>query len=83
LLVRRLLTDLDRWYQIFLRNEGDVLKEWDILNVTLGNRVVVSGLGETVEGLAQGIDNEGRLILKLDDGSLRLIAAGDVTILKK
>lgn len=82
LLVRRLLTDLDRWYQIFLRNEGDVLKEWEMLNVTLGNRVVVSGLGETAEGLAQGIDNEGRLILKLDNGSLRLIAAGDVTILK-
>jgi BirA family biotin operon repressor/biotin-[acetyl-CoA-carboxylase] ligase len=83
LLVRKLLIDLDRWYQIFLRNEGDVLKEWEVLNVTLGNRVAVSGLGETAEGMAQGIDNEGRLILKLDDGSLRLVAAGDVTILKR
>jgi biotin-(acetyl-CoA carboxylase) ligase len=42
----------------------------------------VSGLGETVEGLAQSLDSEGRLILKLADGSLRVVAAGDVTLLK-
>ncbi len=42
----------------------------------------MSGPGETFEGMAQGIDPDGRLILKLDDGTLREVAAGDVTILK-
>lgn len=81
-LVRRILTELDRWYQVFLKNEADVLREWERLNITLGNRVAVSGGGRTLEGLAQGIDSEGRLILELDDDSLRQVAAGDVTLLK-
>lgn len=82
LLLRRMLSELDRWYHTFLTNEAAVPAEWEAFNVTLGNRVAVSGLGETIEGLAQGIDNEGRLILKLDNGSLRVVTAGDVTLLK-
>jgi biotin-(acetyl-CoA carboxylase) ligase len=35
-----------------------------------------------LEGLAQGIDAEGRLIVRRDDGTVRTVAAGDVTILK-
>jgi biotin-(acetyl-CoA carboxylase) ligase len=54
-----------------------------MFNITVGNRVAVSGTGESFEGVAQGIDTDGRLILKLDDGTLREVAAGDVTILKK
>lgn len=84
LLLQSIITELDRWYQLFLKNEAAVLKEWEEFNVTLGKRVaVVSGVGVVHEGMAQGIDNEGRLILKLDDGSLHVVAAGDVTILKK
>lgn len=83
LFLQRLLSELDRWYHVFLMNEAAVLKEWENLNITTGNRVAVSGLGGALEGTAQGIDAEGRLILKLDDDSLRLVAAGDVTILKR
>lgn len=82
-LLQQLLRDLEHWYQVFLKSEADVLKEWEALSMTAGNRVAVSGLGETLEGLAQGIDQEGRLIIALDDGSRRQVAAGDVTILKK
>jgi BirA family transcriptional regulator, biotin operon repressor / biotin---[acetyl-CoA-carboxylase] ligase len=77
-----LLAGLDKWYQRFLRNEADVLEAWKELNVTLGSRVAVSGAGTALEGLARGVDAEGRLILKLDDGTLRQVTAGDVTILK-
>lgn len=82
-LLQQVLRELDHWYGIFLRNDADVLKEWETLNLTIGNRVGVSGAGETLEGYAQGIDSEGRLIVRLDDGASRTVAAGDVTLLKK
>jgi BirA family biotin operon repressor/biotin-[acetyl-CoA-carboxylase] ligase len=82
-LLRQILIDLEHWYRVFLHNDADVLREWEELNMTIGKRVAVSGLGETLEGLAQGIDSEGRLIIKFNDGSVKTVAAGDVTILKK
>jgi BirA family biotin operon repressor/biotin-[acetyl-CoA-carboxylase] ligase len=81
-LVRTLLAELDRWYHRFLHDDANVLAAWKELNVTLGHRVAVSGGGAKLEGLAHGVDGEGRLILKLDDGTLRQVAAGDVTIIK-
>jgi len=45
--------------------------------------VAVSGAGMTLEGIARGIDAEGRLMLLLDDGTSRQVAAGDVTLLKR
>jgi BirA family transcriptional regulator, biotin operon repressor / biotin---[acetyl-CoA-carboxylase] ligase len=82
-LLRQLLRELDHWYGVFLNDERNVLKEWKTLNTTIGNRVMVSGAGETLEGIAQGIDDEGRLILRLDNGNVRTVAAGDVTIVKR
>ena len=81
-LLRTLLAELDLWYHRFLYDDADVLAAWKELNVTLGHRVGVSGGGVKLEGLAHGVDAEGRLILKLDDGTLRQVAAGDVTIVK-
>jgi len=82
LLLQQILRDLEHWYRIFLANEADVLKEWEFLNMTIGCRVTVSGMGEVFEGLAQGIDPEGRLMVALDDNTIRIVAAGDVTIIK-
>ena len=82
-LLRQLLRDLDHWYRKFLVQDADVLAEWKKLNVTFGRRITVSGTGELFEGIAQGIDEDGRLIVRQDNGALRMIAAGDVTILKK
>jgi BirA family biotin operon repressor/biotin-[acetyl-CoA-carboxylase] ligase len=83
LLVREVLRSLEHWYGVFLENEGDVLKEWETLNMTIGSRVKVSAPGETIEGMAQGIDSDGRLLITQDDGRVRTVAAGDVTIVKR
>ena len=80
ILLHQLFQGLEHWYQEFLTNAAGVLTEWERLNVTIGNRVMVSSLGEMLEGLAQGIDSEGRLIIKQEDGSIRQISAGDVTL---
>jgi BirA family biotin operon repressor/biotin-[acetyl-CoA-carboxylase] ligase len=81
-LLRELLAGLDHGYQVFLKDPSAVLRDWESLNVTVGNRVAISGAGELFEGLARGIDGEGRLIVKQDDGTVRTVAAGDVMILK-
>ncbi len=82
LLLQELLRSIERWYQAFLENPAKVLREWQKLNMTLGSRIRVTGAGENLEGLAKGIDEDGRLIIKLDDDSVRLVAAGDVSIMK-
>jgi len=82
-LLQHVLRDLEHWYQKFLVADADVLSEWTKFNMTIGNRVTVSGMGRIQEGLAQGIDSEGRLLVRHDDGSIHIIAAGDVTIIKK
>lgn len=82
LLVAYVLNELERWYHVLQRDEALVLKEWEGLNMTIGRRVAVSGPFGRLEGMAEGIDHEGRLILRLDDNTLRTVAAGDVTILK-
>lgn len=82
-LLRQLLRSLEHWYRVFLDDERRVLKEWESFNCTLGKRVAVSGQRELLEGLAEGIDREGRLVIRLDNGEARTLAAGDVTILKK
>jgi BirA family biotin operon repressor/biotin-[acetyl-CoA-carboxylase] ligase len=82
-LLQQVLRDLERWYQTFLNNDAEVLEEWKKLNVTVGNRITVSGASEAINGLAQGVDRDGRLIVRLDDDTIRTVAAGDVTILKE
>jgi BirA family transcriptional regulator, biotin operon repressor / biotin---[acetyl-CoA-carboxylase] ligase len=83
LLMQQILRDLEHWYRIFLTSEAEVLKEWEQLNMTINRRVTVSGMGEVFEGMAEGIDHEGRLMVALDDGAIRIVAAGDVTIVKR
>ena len=81
-LVAELLEQLDRWYNRFLTDEPAVLAAWRDESVTLGRRVRVQGAAERIDGMARDIDMEGRLVVQLDDGTLRQVAAGDVTIVK-
>jgi BirA family biotin operon repressor/biotin-[acetyl-CoA-carboxylase] ligase len=53
------------------------------LSSTLGRNVKVTSGKETFIGLAVDIDEEGRLILKTPDGSVRTISSGDLTVLRE
>ena len=57
----------------------ELLDEWRELSGTLGNRVKITALDEEIEGLAKDIDENGSLILEMDDGSLKTINVGDCT----
>jgi len=47
---------------------------------TIGQRVTVTGIRETLGGTAEGVDELGRLLLRTDDGALHALLAGDVTL---
>jgi len=80
-LLRAVLTHLDTLYDLYLRGDSEtILTGWRQLTVTLGRRVIVSLPGELLEGEAEDITDEGLLVVRLDDGTCRLVAAGDVSL---
>ena len=49
---------------------------------TIGKEVTVHGIRETFCGIAEDIDEIGRLMVRTDDGVLHTVSAGDVTLNK-
>lgn len=54
-----------------------IVAEWKKHTITLHRRVRIVTNQETLEGLAVDVDDNGALILKMDDGSLKKILYGD------
>ncbi len=55
----------------------DVISEWKKYTITLDRTVKVATIRETSEGTAVDVDENGALILRLADGSLKTITHGD------
>lgn len=82
-LVRKLLKELESYY--LESTSGDtVYEQWQRRLITLGKEVrAASATGKTVlEGIAESVDRDGSLWLRLKDGSLNKVLAGDVTLSK-
>lgn len=77
--LRQLLQDLDSLY-LKLGQDQTPLEPWRNLLETLGQRVQVSWRNESYSGVAEGIDQLGNLQLRLEDGELITMTAGDVTL---
>lgn len=75
---RALVTNLDELYKMFLSSPASLL-EMAKKEMILGVPVRIIGDGE-IEGIAEDIDELGRLILRLSDGSLKKIVYGDVSL---
>lgn len=81
------LAELERCYKILLRRDKKILlNEWLRLDSTIGKRVTVEGVPaslrtyDSISGIAEGIDDNGRLLVRLSSGELKRVNAGDVTI---
>lgn len=72
-----LLDSLERWY---LAPKDEALAAWRQRLETLGQRVVVQWREVWEEGLAEATDDDGRLILRRDDGSTVALAVGEVSL---
>lgn len=83
ILIADILNDLDMWYDIFVTaGKKPLLDEWRRLTSTLGRAVMVSAGEGVYRGIAEDIDDEGMLILRLPSGRLKRISAGDLTTLR-
>ncbi|HZA25475.1 MAG TPA: biotin--[acetyl-CoA-carboxylase] ligase [Dehalococcoidia bacterium] len=78
-LLRDLLQEIDGLY-LKLAEGQTPLEEWKTLLDTLGQQVTVSFHGESHTGLAEDVDEVGNLLLRVDDGELITLTAGDVTL---
>ncbi len=81
-LFRGILSELEKYYKILLNgNKGALINEWLSLNSTIGRKVMVRNQDSVETGVAEGLSDQGALILRLESGETRTINAGDVTIL--
>ena len=80
-LFRALVERLEDVYERFLM-EGfsAVLEEWKSYADFLGKKVEVRVDGEEFEGLALDVNNEGALVVKLKDGTVKRVFVGDVSL---
>jgi BirA family transcriptional regulator, biotin operon repressor / biotin---[acetyl-CoA-carboxylase] ligase len=74
-----LLTGVERRYLALLEGQS-FHHEWAERMTTLGHHVQVGSLSECWEGLAVGVDEDGALLVRAEDGSVGRVLAGDVTL---
>jgi len=83
-LLRTLLEEIESYYYFFMKEKFDfILKEWRGLVSFLGSYVRIASDKEKIEGWATDIDRDGALIIRLRNQTVRKLASGDVTVLKK
>ncbi|HEX3036075.1 MAG TPA: biotin--[acetyl-CoA-carboxylase] ligase [Thermodesulfobacteriota bacterium] len=76
-----LINELDMWYTKFLKDgKPSIIKEWTERWGAINRRVQVKYNGKQVEGIAIGIDGNGYLLVKKDDGTTERIIAGDILL---
>jgi BirA family biotin operon repressor/biotin-[acetyl-CoA-carboxylase] ligase len=77
-----LIKELEIWYQKFLK-EGKslIIKEWTERFGAINRRVRVKFNGNEIQGIALGVDENGYLTVRKDDGVTEKIIAGDVILL--
>lgn len=83
LIIAAILNELDRWFKVLVKGGRiQLINEWKKLSSTLGRKVKVVSGKDTFSGIAEDIDDEGTLILRLPSGGLKKISAGDVIMLR-
>ncbi|HWR59097.1 MAG TPA: biotin--[acetyl-CoA-carboxylase] ligase [Thermodesulfovibrionales bacterium] len=82
-LIAGILNEIDTWTDILAEDGGEsVVNEWRRSTTMLGKSVRVSLGDESLTGIAEDVDEQGMLILRLPSGISRKINAGDLTVLR-
>ncbi|UCC33517.1 MAG: biotin--[acetyl-CoA-carboxylase] ligase [Candidatus Bathyarchaeota archaeon] len=79
--LRALFEKLEHYYRLLEEEKFDlILQEWRSLGGFLGQHVEVISLDEKIVGQAVDVNQNGKLVIKLEDGSERKVTVGDVII---
>ncbi len=80
-LVKAILSELERVYDIINKGKaGVIIEEWKKYSVTLGKEVLIKYREDQYTGIAEDIDQNGRLIVKQGDGTVREVLSGEVSV---
>lgn len=83
LIIAAILNELERWFKVLIKGSRiQLINEWRKLSSTLGRKVKVVSGKDSFTGIAEDIDDEGMLILRLPSGGLKKMSAGDVIMLR-
>jgi BirA family biotin operon repressor/biotin-[acetyl-CoA-carboxylase] ligase len=83
-LLSQILAEMEKYYKILLNgNKRALINEWLSLNSTIGKKVKIENQDRTMSGTAEGLDENGQLVIRLSSGKIETVSAGEVTILKK
>ncbi len=82
-IIAEILNELEQMFQK-LKGGGifHLLEEWKKLSCTVGKMVRVTLFDEVISGIAEDIDSDGMLVLKMASGERRRISSGDLTELR-
>lgn len=78
-LAQALLRHLDRLYMAVRAGRSPV-DDWRKRLITLGQHVHIDTGGGIEDGMAEGVDDRGALLLRRRDGTLATLLAGEVTL---
>lgn len=77
----RLLERLENAYELYLeRGFTPILERWKEYAGFLGRKVEVADQNQKMSGLALDVDQDGALAVKLENGTIRRVLVGDVSL---
>lgn len=80
ILLCNLLQNADEYYEMLSDGKFEtILNDWRRLSGFLGSYVEIAGCREKIEGWAVDLDNDGALIVRLEDQTTRRVISGEVT----
>jgi BirA family biotin operon repressor/biotin-[acetyl-CoA-carboxylase] ligase len=83
-LLENILAETGRLYKAVIAGKKSViLEKWREFSSMTGRDISVQMHDKIISGIAEDIDDKGRLIVRLPSGDRKTVSAGDVTILKK
>jgi len=78
-LVGILLERVDYW--LARLNTDEFLSTWENRLITLGQAVTATAQdGQQIEGMAESVDRDGALLIRMEDAQLERVVAGEVTL---
>jgi BirA family biotin operon repressor/biotin-[acetyl-CoA-carboxylase] ligase len=79
--LKALFQELEHYYKMLTKcGFAQILREWKSLTDTLNSYVEVTSFDEKVKGQAIDVDQDGALLIRLEDGSIKKVMSGDASV---